>query len=118
MRTTARGWRWCGAHAQLDTCRRQFLLQYLGRYDAPASCGMCDRCVRPDGAASLARMRDVPASAPFRVGDTVEHQKWGPGTVQHVAAEVVTVHFAAAGYHTLDVRTVLERNLLRRSGSD
>lgn len=111
-------------YAQLESCRRQFLLQYFGDYEAPDFCGMCDRCVpRLHERASVAvRVAAPPEEAPqaggaFRAGDEVEHPSWGRGVIQHVGADSLTVHFEDAGYRTLDLATVIERDLLRPAGS-
>lgn len=109
------------AYAQTNGCRRQFLLQYFGEYDTPDFCGMCDRCVPRTTAPARVVATPVPDSAlesPFRPGDAVEHATWGQGIVQHVAEDSLTALFDAAGYRTLDLRTVLERNLLRPATAD
>ena len=106
-------------YAQTEDCRRQFLLQYFGQYDAPDVCGMCDRCVPRAGDRErliVGAEAPPPPAGPFRPGDDVEHATWGRGVVQHVAEGVLTVHFADAGYRTLDLNTVIERDLLRAVG--
>ena len=103
-------------YARAEGCRRRFLLQYFGQYDAPEQCGMCDRCLprRDERPRTTVAAPATPApDAPFQPGDEVEHQSWGRGTVQHIAERRVTVHFAEAGYRTLDVDAVVERELLR-----
>ena len=105
-------------YAQVQDCRRRFLLQYFGEYDAPAACGMCDRCVPREGerervVVAVAPPAEPAPDSPFQSGDTVQHDRWGAGVVQHVADDSLTVHFDEAGYRTLDLRTVLERNLLQ-----
>jgi ATP-dependent DNA helicase RecQ len=101
------------AYAAAEGCRRQFLLQYFGQFNAPDSCGMCDRCVPRVGERPGAAVSAHPADAgPFQPGDRVTHAAWGDGTVQHVTGERLTVHFADAGYRTLDLDAVLERDLL------
>jgi ATP-dependent DNA helicase RecQ len=100
-------------YARLDSCRRQFLLQYFGQYDAPGSCGMCDRCAPRRGErAQPAGVPPVPEDAPL-AGETVWHQAWGRGVVQHVSADRVTVHFDSGGYRTLDLQGALRRGVLR-----
>ncbi len=105
-------------YAHLETCLRQFLLQYFGEYDAPDFCGMCDRCVprqyERGGTAAHVTPESSPVPAgPFTAGEEVEHAAWGRGVVQHVAEGELTVRFEDMGYRTLDLKTVLERNLLR-----
>lgn len=103
-------------YLRLESCRRQFLLRYLGDYDAAGDCGMCDRCVpREDGQAGpcFSWNGAMAEDAPFVPGDVVDHTSWGKGTVQHLEAGRVTVHFPAAGYRTLDLETAIGQNLLR-----
>jgi ATP-dependent DNA helicase RecQ len=103
------------SYARTEGCRRQFLLQYFGEYDAPASCGMCDRCVAsaPEGPSAPARATTAAIDAPFSPGDAVSHEKWGAGIVQHTDAETITALFEEAGYRVLDMRIILEDGLLR-----
>ncbi len=95
-------------YVQSKSCRRQFLLQYFGQYAAAGRCGMCDVCV-PRGATPCVQAAPPVSRAPvlFRPGDAVTHDTWGAGTIQHITDRRVTVHFAASGYRTLDLRTVL-----------
>lgn len=104
------------AYVQAAGCRRQFLLQYFGDYDAPSQCGRCDRCLPRRDAPEHIRVQHLapaPPTNPFAPGDAVEHSAWGRGTVQHVTDEQITAHFDTAGYRTLDLRTVLAEALLR-----
>jgi ATP-dependent DNA helicase RecQ len=104
------------AYATVDSCRRQFLLQYFGEFDAPDRCDMCDRCVpRTNGRLiqSETRAPAVESSGPFHAGDPVEHETWGEGVVQHTGGGKVTVHFPTSGYRTLDLITVMESKVLR-----
>ena len=105
------------AYARAEGCRRQFLLQYFGQYDAPATCGLCDRCAprvtEREGVQVVAAPASAPApDSPFRPGDAVDHAAWGRGVVQNVAERRLTVHFAEGGYRTLDLDAVVERELL------
>jgi ATP-dependent DNA helicase RecQ len=104
------------AYATVDSCRRQFLLQYFGEFDAPDHCGMCDRCVPRAGARPAPANLVAPApeaEGPFHAGETVEHGTWGEGVVQHIGGGKVTVHFPTSGYRTLDLVTVMKSNVLR-----
>jgi len=51
-------------------------------------------------------------SGPFALGERVVHPTYGPGEVERVTADTVTVLFERAGYHTLALDAVLERGLL------
>ena len=116
-------------YARTDTCRRQFLLQYFGQYDAPDRCGMCDRCVPrlADGATPRRTARcatpgrtGAPASgepAPLNPGDAVRHVSFGTGTVQHIEGDRVSIDFAEAGYRTLALADALARGLLSKAGA-
>ncbi len=118
------------AYARTDGCRRQFLLQYFGQYDAPDRCELCDRCVprlaqhtEPHtlaGAAAPARNGALPSAgpAPLIPGDAVEHESFGAGTVQHVEGDRVSIDFAGAGYRTLGMAGALERGLLRKAAAN
>jgi ATP-dependent DNA helicase RecQ len=86
-------------------CRGRFLVNYYGeQLDAP--CGHCDRC--DEGAESR-----PPSELPFAVDARVEHPKWGLGTVTRYEQDRVVVVFDDAGYRTLQLEVVLERELLR-----
>lgn len=50
--------------------------------------------------------------APFEIGERVEHEGYGTGEVQRVTEAAVVVLFEKAGYHTLDLERVQERELL------
>jgi len=101
------------AYARTEGCRRRFILHYFGEYDAPDECGMCDRCVPRGGEpASLPVAEQSGAESPFVPGDLVAHQSWGNGTVQEVTSSRLTIHFAGAGYRTLALDAVIERDLL------
>lgn len=101
------------AHARVESSRRQFILRYFGQYDAPDRCEMCDRCIPREGEPSAAVRAPtiIAAVAPFQPGDRVTHAAWGRGIVEQLGEGRVTVHFADAGYRTLDIAAVLERDL-------
>jgi ATP-dependent DNA helicase RecQ len=102
-------------YARLHSCRRQFLLQYFGDYDAPATCGMCDNCLPRLGEQRAAVQESAAsiAASPFAPGDAVEHETLGRGVVQHVEGDRLTVSFDESGYRTLDLAGVLDRGLLK-----
>jgi ATP-dependent DNA helicase RecQ len=93
-------------YAEHTGCRRSFLLSYFGQsYAGP--CGNCDN----DRAAAAGS----PAIEPFAVGDRVESERWGEGTVQRYDGDQLTVLFDDHGYRDLLVPLVVERGLLRRA---
>jgi ATP-dependent DNA helicase RecQ len=95
------------SYAETDSCRRAFVLSYLGEpFDPP--CGRCDNCV-----AGRAEAVSAPDDVPFAVGSRVAHREWGEGVVQRYDDEAVVVLFDDVGYKTLALDVVLERALLR-----
>ena len=95
------------AYAEHDGCRRAFLLGYFGEELEPP-CGRCDNCDAGHGTV------DEPATVPLALGDRVEHDVWGEGTVGQVGDGQITVVFETVGYKTLAADLVVQRALLRR----
>jgi ATP-dependent DNA helicase RecQ len=95
------------AYAELKhACRREFILNYFGEsYDPP--CGNCD--VDESGAIVVTPAADEP----FPLGSRVQHGEWGEGLVQRYEADKMVVLFDEAGYKTLAVALVRERDLLQ-----
>jgi ATP-dependent DNA helicase RecQ len=94
------------SYAELSDCRRGFILNYFGEAFAPP-CGACDIC--DAGSAG------TPVTAPFSVGERVEHQEFGHGSVQRVEHDRVFILFDERGYTALDLAVVADQRLLRRS---
>jgi ATP-dependent DNA helicase RecQ len=92
------------AYAEHPTCRRAFLLSYFGEAFTPP-CGNCDNCDAGHG---------VPTStaSPYAVGSRIHHPTFGPGTIQHVEADILTIAFDHTGYKTLSASIVLSQHLL------
>ena len=95
-------------YAEHTGCRRSFLLSYFGQ-DYPGPCGACDNDRR--------RPTARPTAEPFPVGARVASDRWGEGTVQRYDGDQVTVLFDDHGYRDLLVPLVVERRLLRPTGS-
>jgi ATP-dependent DNA helicase RecQ len=92
-------------YAEHTGCRRSFLLSYFGQsYEGP--CGNCDN----DRTATT----EAPTLEPFAVGERVESERWGEGTIQRYDGDQLTVLFDDHGYRDLLVPLVVERRLLRR----
>ncbi len=101
-------------YAELDGCRRSFLLSYFGQ-DYPGPCGNCDNdLTRAEALPSGTPPSGTPpAEVPFAVGARVVSERWGQGTVQRYDGDHVTVLFDEHGYRELFVPLVLQRALLR-----
>ena len=106
--------------AETTTCRRRFLLNYLGDEYPAELCLRCDNCLRRaeqrkiddwDLDAQQERV-DADRSGPFAPGDEVVHPEWGPGVVQRIAGDTVVVRFDSVGYRSMHGPTVLARGLL------
>jgi ATP-dependent DNA helicase RecQ len=92
------------AYAETDDCRRAFLLSYFGEPFEPP-CGACDNC-------EAGRVAAPPSDVPFPVGARVAHGQWGEGVVQRYDDDAMVVLFDDAGYKTLALEVVRERDLL------
>ncbi|MGW0812281.1 RecQ family ATP-dependent DNA helicase [Streptomyces viridiviolaceus] len=104
------------AYAETTGCRRRFLLGYFGEgYEAP--CDACDTCDArgPEDAPSPDAH---PAASAFPVGARVRHGEWGDGTVLSEEGDRITVLFDRAGYRTLSLAALADRDdlLTVRSG--
>jgi ATP-dependent DNA helicase RecQ len=92
------------AYAETDDCRRAFLLSYFGEPFEPP-CGNCDNC-------EAGRVAAPPSDVPFPVGSRVTHGQWGEGVVQRYDDDAMVVLFDDAGYKTLALDVVREREIL------
>ncbi len=107
-------------YAESSSCRRRYLLNYLGDDYPGELCLRCDNCLRiaqrrgTDDWEEAAQAERVEADrgGPFRTGQTVEHPEWGLGSVQRIEGEVVVVRFDAVGYRSMHAPTVVDRGLL------
>jgi ATP-dependent DNA helicase RecQ len=100
-------------YAETDLCRRRYLLNYFGDDSESEHCAMCDTDIpRADEQRIAIQPTSEPASVPFSIGQRVSHTTWGPGIVQRVTDDSLTVLFDTAGYKTLAAATVRERGLL------
>ena len=96
-------------YAETRTCRRAYLLGYLGEEYTPP-CGACDNC---RSGLVAAEAEEVQAEHPFAVNSQVEHAAWGRGTVLRYEGDTLTILFDTAGYKTLAMEVVVEQGLLR-----
>ncbi|MFE0823082.1 RecQ family ATP-dependent DNA helicase [Streptomyces sp. NPDC058847] len=113
------------AYAEETGCRRYFLLGYFGEaYEPP--CGNCDRCEAEesdDARDPAGARRPVHRTASrYPVGTQVRHGQWGGGTVLSEDGDRITVLFDQAGYRTLSLETLADRDdlitVVRRPGPD
>ncbi|WP_123680634.1 ATP-dependent DNA helicase RecQ [Curtobacterium sp. PhB115] len=99
--------------AETGGCRRQFLLGYFGD-ELPEPCGNCDTCTAGTATAADAHPADGSHDVEWPPDATVEHAEWGRGTVMSTEDDCITVFFESAGYRTLSLADVEERDLLER----
>jgi ATP-dependent DNA helicase RecQ len=97
------------AYAETPRCRWDFLLGYFGD-DVDRQCGHCDNC---ESGRAEQETSHAPRDATVAPQDRVEHDEFGTGTVMDIEDDSVTVLFEDAGYRTLDLTLVRERDLLR-----
>jgi ATP-dependent DNA helicase RecQ len=110
------------AYAETTTCRRRYLLNYLGDEYPAELCLRCDNCLRRAQARdtddwdldSQQERIDASRQGPFAPGEDVRHPAWGPGTVQRIEGETLVVRFDSVGYRSMHAPTVVERSLLER----
>ncbi len=91
-------------YVELESCRREFLLHYLGEaYDGP--CGQYDIC-------ELGLVKPTTSeSGPFPVTSRVRHVSLGIGTVTHYEDDKIVL-FDKGGYRTLSLDLVMDQGLL------
>jgi ATP-dependent DNA helicase RecQ len=108
-------------YAELQTCRREYLLNYRGEvFHAP--CGACDNDISGRTAAAttaatasaVAQNGTGSASLNFTLEDAVRHTRWGTGRIVRVEADRIVVLFDDVGYRTLATAAVVEQGLLTR----
>ncbi|MFA0848653.1 RecQ family ATP-dependent DNA helicase [Curtobacterium sp. WHRI 8282] len=99
--------------AETTGCRRQFLLGYFGD-ELPEPCGNCDTCSSGTAREASAHVADGANDAAWPPDARVEHAEWGTGVVMSTEEDRITVFFESAGYRTLALADVEQRDLLER----
>jgi ATP-dependent DNA helicase RecQ len=87
-------------YCETRSCRRKFILNYFGEEYDRINCGACDNC-RTAVARGEASAPELDSAEMFRIGDIVNHPKFGQGTVERSERDLVTVLFPSHGYKTL-----------------
>jgi ATP-dependent DNA helicase RecQ len=99
------------AYAELDSCRRRYILNYFGEEYPDERCDRCDNDAAPRPVSTDHVSDD---GAAFSIGDRVSHPTWGRGEVQRAEDGKITLLFETVGYKTLDAGVVASGGLLTR----
>ncbi len=101
------------AYAELDRCRREYILNYFGQEYEAGRCDMCDNDVLRRAEPHDTAKAEVAVDSPYSMGDEVVHDALGAGVVQRLEDDRITVLFEGAGYKTLSLDLVLAQGLLK-----
>ena len=96
-------------YAELDSCRREYLLQYFGEEDVPLRCDNCDVCDSAPAEEETGR----PEAERFRERSRVVHRELGRGVVESREGDKIVIVFDEVGRKTLLLSAVEEQGLLQ-----
>jgi ATP-dependent DNA helicase RecQ len=103
-------------YAETDSCRRRYLLNYFGEDYEAQHCSLCDNDTRRAEERRVVVIQEQHVESPFQMGDQVVHEAWGPGVVQSIGADNITVLFENVGYKVLATELVQSQGLLEAAG--
>ncbi len=89
----------------LTTCRRKFLLEYLGEKWSDETCGSCDACLRPLEEYDATEIAQKALSAVVRTGE-----RFGVGHVINVLLGAATKNVVSRGHDRLSVFGIASRH--------
>jgi ATP-dependent DNA helicase RecQ len=106
------------AYAELQSCRREYLLSYFGDAEVSTPCGACDVCAaaprkKQEAGVKKRRTAGAPAHGPFGVNSRVVHEKLGAGVVQGREGDKLWILFDEHGRRELSLDFVAQNKLLR-----
>ena len=94
------------AYAEQRGCRWRYVLEYFGE-PAAERCGHCDNDDR-----AVANSDENNEPRPFARGSRVRHRTFGDGEVIGYVGSRILLEFDTAGYRRLDLKLVLDGDLL------
>lgn len=101
------------AYAEIDFCRRQYLLNYFGE-PSHGPCRNCDNdLVEPNMFDITPVELPIDPLRPFPMKSWVVHPQWGRGLVIRYEHNKIEILFEEVGYKTFLLQMVLDKGLLK-----